>query len=129
MPMERPRLAEYNSRHGVRAARVSSEGSGREGESSPHRLESFWAAFALTSQGDLSVKGNVWLPGSLVFGEQDWIGIGRPVQVAPSFWAPDKHQPAVGEGEAQLPRRSAKAGRGLALEGPGISRHLHALES
>lgn len=87
--MERPRLAEYNSRHGVRAARVSSEGSGREGESSPHRLESFWAAFALTSQGDLSVKQNVWLPGSLVFGEQDWIGVGRPVQVGGSVLGVD----------------------------------------
>lgn len=53
--MERPQPAEYNSRHGVQAARVSSEGSGREGKSSPHRLES-WAALALPSQGDLSVR-------------------------------------------------------------------------
>lgn len=87
MPRERPQLAEYNSRHGDQAAHVSSEGAGRDGESGPYRLESSCAGFKLTSQGDLSV--NVWLPGPLVFGEQGWIGIGRPVQVGGSVLGVD----------------------------------------
>lgn len=113
MPMERPQLAEYNSRHGVQAARVSSEGSGREGESGPHRLESFWVAFELTSQGDLSVKRVASRVIGIWRARLDWHR--QACAGSSKLWAPDKHQPAEGEGEVPLPRRSAKVGRGLAL--------------